>query len=179
LIRTASTRPRTCFTAAGNGRAVLSGEKDATDLLQSGDFVTAARGTLGRAAAIARALALRLWAPLTVAAILIVVGIWLIIANHNSAQVIAGLGTIAGGLGITWRSAAGALGHLSLNLVRPLWEAQIDVAVANQLTPEPQRDYIPGLERPRGRWRRAWRELRTADAQVQGGAAAPAPAASP
>jgi hypothetical protein len=153
-------------------RAVLSGEKDATDLLQTGDFVNAARGTLARAAAIARAVALRLWAPLTVAAILIAVGIWLIIANHGDAQVIAGLGTIAGGLGITWRSAAGALGHLSLHLVRPLWEAQVDVAVAARLTPEPQRDYVPGLERPRGRWRRAWRELRAADPQARRGAPA-------
>jgi multisubunit Na+/H+ antiporter MnhC subunit len=33
--------------------------------------------------------------------VLIGVGIWLIIANHSSAQVIAGLGTIVGGLGIT------------------------------------------------------------------------------
>ena len=55
------------------------------------------------------------------AAALIGVGIWLIVANHSTAQVLAGLGTIAGGLGITWRSAAGALGHLSLDLVRPLW----------------------------------------------------------
>jgi len=141
-------------------RAILSGEKNATDLLQIGDYVSAARGTLVRAAAIARALALRLWAPLSVAAVLIGVGIWLIIANHSNAQVIAGLGTIAGGLGITWRSAAGALGHFSLDLVRPLWEAQIDIAVASQLTPAIQRDFVPALE-PLGRWRRAWRRFRT------------------
>jgi hypothetical protein len=60
--------------------------------------------------------------------------------------VLAGLGTIAGGLGITWRGAAGSLEHLSLDLVRPLWEAQIDVAVATQLNPPPLRDYIPVLE---------------------------------
>ena len=39
--------------------------------------------------------------------------------NNSTAHVLAGLGTIAGGLGITWRSAAGTLGHLSLGLVRP------------------------------------------------------------
>jgi hypothetical protein len=147
-------------------RAVLSGEKMATDSLETSDYVTAARGTLARAAAIARALALRLWAPLVVAAVLIGVGIWLIIANHSTAQVLAGLGTIAGGLGITWRSAAGSLEHLSLDLVRPLWEAQIDDVVAARLTPLPQRQYLPGLQRPRGRWRRAWHELRTADPQA-------------
>jgi hypothetical protein len=144
-------------------RAVLSGEKAATDLLETSDYVAAARGTLARAAAIARALAWRLWAPLAVALALIGVGVWLIILNHSTAQVLAGLGTIAGGLGITWRSAAGSVKHLSLDLVRPLWEAQIDDVVATRLTPAPQRDYRPGLQQPRGRWRRAWHELRTAD----------------
>jgi hypothetical protein len=50
-----------------------------------------------------------------VAAVLIGVGIWLIVANHSTAQVLGGLGTIAGGLGLTWRSTAGALGRLSLD----------------------------------------------------------------
>lgn len=126
-------------------RAVLSGEKTATDLLETGDYVNAARGTLARAAAIAWALALRLWAPLTLAAVLMGIGIWLIIADNSTAQVLAGLGTVAGGLGITWRSAAGSLGHLSVDLVRPLWTAQIDSAVATRLTPAPQRDCAPGL----------------------------------
>lgn len=103
------------------------------------------------------------------AAVLIGVGIWLIVANHSTAQVLAGLGTIAGGLGITWRSAAGTLGHLSLDLVRPLWEAQVDLAVATRLTPLPQRDYVPELERPRSRLGRAWRELRTADPEAPRG----------
>jgi hypothetical protein len=127
-------------------RAIVSGEKAATDLLESGDYVSAARGTLARAAAIAWALALRLWAPLSLALVLIGVGIWLIIANHSTAQVLAGLGTIAGGLGITWRSAAGSVEHLSLGLLRPLWDAQIDDVVAARLTP-------------------AWHELRTTDPQ--------------
>ena len=150
-------------------RAILSGEKDARDLLTTSDYVSAARGTLARVGAIARSLAWQLRGPLAVAAVLIGVGIWLIVANNGTAQVLAGLGTIAGGLGITWRSAASALGHLSLDLARPLWEAQIDLAVANRLTPQPQRDCVPGLERPRSRLGRAWRELRTADPEAPRG----------
>jgi hypothetical protein len=150
-------------------RAVLSGEKMATDLLEVSDYVTAARGTLARAAQIARALVLRLWMPLAVAGVLIGIGIWLIIANHSNAQVLAGLGTIAGGLGITWRSAAGSLEHLSLDLVRPLWGSQIDGVVAARLTPVPQRDYVAGFRRPLGRWRRAWHELRAADSSAVAG----------
>lgn len=144
-------------------RAILSGEKKATDLLTITDFVSAARGTLTRAGAVARSLAWQLWVPLALAIVLIGTGIWLIVANHSTAQVLAGLGTIAGGLGITWRSAAGSLGRLSLDLVRPLWDAQIDVTVGNRLTPLPQRDYVPGPVRPPGRWRRACQELRTAN----------------
>jgi len=144
-------------------RAILSGEKQAQDLLTTSDYVSAARRTLAQVGTITRSLARQLWVPLAVAAVLIGVGIWLIVANHSTAQVFAGLGTIAGGLGITWRSAAGAGGHLSLDLVRPLWEAQVDVAVATRLTPLPQRDYVNELERPRSRVRRAWHELRTAD----------------
>ena len=150
-------------------RAILSGEKDAEDLLTTSDYVNAARATLAHVGAIARSLAWQLRGPLALAAVLIGVGIWLIVANHSTAQVLAGLGTIAGGLGITWRSAAGALGHLSLDLVRPLWEAQIDLAVATRLTPLPQRDYVPEVERPRSRLGRAWRELRTANPEAPRG----------
>ena len=133
-------------------RAILSGEKNGHGSAPTSDYVSAARGTLARVGAIARSLAWQLRGPLAVAGVLIGVGIWLIVANNSTAQVLAGLGTIAGGLGITWRSAAGALEHLSLDLVRPLWEAQIDLAVATRLTPLPQRDYVPGFERPQGRW---------------------------
>jgi hypothetical protein len=146
-------------------RAILSGEKAATDLLETSDYVTAARGTLARAAAIAWALALRLWAPLAVALVLIGVGIWLVILDHSTAQVLAGLGTIAGGLGVTWRSAAGSLKHLSLDLVRPLWEAQIDDVVATRLTPAPQRAYRPAFQWPHGRWRRVRARLRAGHQQ--------------
>lgn len=160
-------------------RAILSGEKDAQDLLTTSDYVSAARGTLTRVGAIARSLAWQLWAPLMVATVLIGVGIWLIIADHSTAQVLAGLGTIAGGLGITWRSAAGSLGRVSLDLVRPLWEAQIDLAVATRLTPTPQRDYVSQSERPRGRVGRAWRELRSAAPQAPRSASAAQDASQP
>jgi hypothetical protein len=42
---------RTLHRCGQRWRAILSGEKNAKDLLQLGDYVAAARGTLGRAAA--------------------------------------------------------------------------------------------------------------------------------
>ncbi|MFZ1993634.1 MAG: hypothetical protein WAU75_05955 [Solirubrobacteraceae bacterium] len=150
-------------------RALLSGEKQAKDVLEIGDYVTAAQGMLRRGGAIARAIAWRLKVPLTLADALIVIGIWLMFKNHSSAQVLAGLGTVAGGLGITWRSAAASVGHLSLNVGSPLWAAEIDLVVGSRLTPPPQRDYLPGLKRPASRWRRAWRELSTRDPEAPRG----------
>lgn len=142
-------------------RALLSGEKQAKDVLEIGDYVSAARGALARAGAIARSVAWRIKAPLTFAGALIGVGIWLIFLNNSTAQVLAGLGTVAGGLGITWRSATTSLGHVSLDLGKPLWGAEIDAVVGTRLTPPPQRDYVQDIVRPTGRWRRAWRELLT------------------
>lgn len=145
-------------------RSLLSGEKDAADLLMTSDYVHAARGTLTQAAKIAWALARQLVIPLGAAIALVVVGIWLMVANRSTAQVLAGLGTVVGGLGITWRSAAGSAGHFSIDLIKPLWEAQLDLAVADRLTPSLQPDDGAGTSQQAGRpadwWRRAWHGLR-------------------
>jgi hypothetical protein len=141
-------------------RAVLSGEKQAQDVLATADYVVAARGAIARAGAITRSFVWQLKWPLAAATALILVGITLMFINNSTAQVVAGLGTVAGGLGITWRSAAGSLGRVSLNLGRPLWAAQIDVVVGDALTQAPQREYVAQRQSQR-RLLRAWRELRS------------------
>jgi hypothetical protein len=129
-------------------RAVLSGEKDARDLLETDDYVSAARGTLKSAASIARSLAWQLKGPLLVATALIAVGIALMFLNNSTAQVLAGLGTVAGGLGITWRTASASLERVSLELGRPIWEAQLDVVIGSRLTPTPQRSFVTPVPVP-------------------------------
>ncbi|MHB8492026.1 MAG: hypothetical protein ACYDA6_07440 [Solirubrobacteraceae bacterium] len=142
-------------------RAVLSGEKRPQDVLEISDYVDAARGALARAGAITRSFVWQMKWPLAAAAGLIGVGIALMFINNSTAQVLAGLGTVAGGLGITWRSAAASLGRVSLDLGRPLWEAQIDVVVGAALTQEPQREYVAQRLSRQRRLARAWRDLRS------------------
>ena len=146
-------------------RAVLSGEKEATDVLEIGDYVTAVQRALARAGEIARSLAWQLKGPLAVAVALIGVGVALMLADNGTAQVLAGVATVGGGLGITWRGASSSLGHVSLDLGKPLWGAEIDAVVANRLTPRPQRDYVAHA-RPKSRLLRAWHELTTADPEA-------------
>jgi hypothetical protein len=129
-------------------RAVLSGEKDAKDLLETNDYVSAARGTLKSAAAVARSLAWQLRGPLLVATALIAVGVALMFLNNSTAQVLAGLGTVAGGLGITWRTASASAERVSLELGRPIWDTQLDVVIASRLTPIPQRSFVTSAPAP-------------------------------
>jgi hypothetical protein len=150
-------------------RAILSGEKDPKDLLETDDYVSAARGVLSRAGAIGRSLARQLIVPLIGGAGLIAVGLALIFLNHSTAQVLAGLGTVAGGLGITWRTAASSLGRVSLDLGRPLWAAELDTVVGNRLTLSPQRDNVAELTRSSGRLKQTWRALMTADPEASRG----------
>lgn len=150
-------------------RAVLSGEKNAKDLLMTNDYVSASRRVLARVGTIARSLARQLAVPLAGTVALVGAGVTLMFLNNGTAQVLAGLGTVVGGLGITWRSAANSFGRVSLDLGRPLWEAELDIAVGNRLTPTPQREYMASLKRPNGRVRRAWREFRTPDVDIRRG----------
>jgi hypothetical protein len=118
-------------------RAVLSGEKECKDLLSLGDYVTAGQGMLRRAGQILLSLVIRLWLPLTLAAILVGGGIALMILNNSASQVLAGLGTVAAGLGITLKSATNSLGHLSKRLAEPLWGSELDGVIATRMTSLP------------------------------------------
>ncbi len=122
-------------------RAILSGEKACKDILETSDYVEAGRGMLRRAGQIVISFARQMWAPLAIAGLLLVVGIALMFIDNSAAQVIAGLGTVAGGLGITWRSASHSLGRISHRLGEPLWGSELDRVIADRLTSLPQREF--------------------------------------
>lgn len=128
-------------------RAILSGEKACRDLLTIGDYVSAGEGLLHRAGEIVWSFIRHLKVPLALAALLVAGGITLVVLDNSTSQVLAGLGTLAGGLGITWKSASTSLGNISLRLGEPLWGAELDAVIAERVTslPSPTSDRKVGV----------------------------------
>jgi hypothetical protein len=118
-------------------RAILSGEKACRDLLTIADYISAGEGLLRRAGEITWSFIRHLKVPLVFAGLLVAGGITLVILDNSTSQVLAGLGTVAGGLGITWKSATTSLGNVSLRLGEPLWGAELDTVIAERVTSLP------------------------------------------
>ena len=51
--------------------------------------------------------------------------------------VFAAVLTVAGAVGLSWKGAASGLGRVLAQAQRPLWERELDVAVANAVTVMP------------------------------------------
>jgi hypothetical protein len=133
----ASDEPATWFQLARQGelwRAVLAGEKSSSDLLEIDDYVDAA----DRLAKRMRKVAFRLVKQFPVVCILIVAlfagGVLLVALTDSEAAIVAGAGTILASLGLTWRGVGRTLGGLASKLERPLWGAELDIAVTQAIT---------------------------------------------
>jgi hypothetical protein len=115
-------------------RALLSGEKSGTDMLEIEDYLDAAERLACRMRRMAWAVLRRFW--LLVLAILVLVGggVALIVSTDSEAAVVAGAGTILAGLGLSWRGIGGSLGRLTAKLERPLWGAELDTAITQAIT---------------------------------------------
>jgi hypothetical protein len=124
-------------------RALLSGEKHGTDMLEIQNYLDAAGGFLRRL----RLLVLRALVRFPLLTALVVVlfggGIALILAKHTSASIAAGLAGIVASLGISWKSLAGSIGKLATRLEQPLWGAELDAAIVDAITllPKNKRDH--------------------------------------
>ena len=115
-------------------RAILSGEKDAVDLLCTNDYLFAADQLLGHIRRLTLGLLRRFWiATATVAAIL-AAALVTIYTVRAASPVLAAVLTAAGAIGLSWKGAAAGLGRVLAQAQRPLWESQLDAAVANAVT---------------------------------------------
>lgn len=114
-------------------RAILTGEKNARDLLSTDTYIRAGEELLSDAARVTAGFVKSFWIPVTLAAILLVGGLLAIIVLGGSG-VIGGLASIATGLGLSWRTATPTLSKLSSHLSDPLWEAELDAAITDAVT---------------------------------------------
>jgi hypothetical protein len=119
-------------------RAVLSGEKAGVDLLSGDDYVRAADRLLGRLRRLLLEFLRTFWITTTALAVLGVAIIATLVFVHSASRVAVVVLTAGGAIGLTWKSAASGLGRVLGHVQRPLWESELDTAVANAITRLPR-----------------------------------------
>jgi hypothetical protein len=161
-------------------RSVLSGERLGVDRLGPDDYVGAGRRLVNNASRIVRGVLSSYWRGLLLAVALFAGGIALAIQVDTTGAVIAGVGTAASALGISLRGIGSTLGDVGRTLRGPLWEAELDLAVAHAITvreawrayealPSPQRKCDVAVTIPRRTIRaRSMSRLRRGAARLRG-----------
>jgi hypothetical protein len=115
-------------------RAVLSGEKKGVDMLAADDYMQAADQLLGHLRRLTLSFLRRFWVTTTILVVILVAAIVTIVAVRATSTVVAAVVAAAGAIGLTWKGAASGLGQVLAQAQRPLWESELDVAVANAVT---------------------------------------------
>jgi hypothetical protein len=136
--------PETWLALARQGelwRALLAGEKQGRDMLEIEDYVDAADRLSARMREVAVRLLKRFPEIVIGVVLLFAAGVALIaFAGDSAAAVAAGAGAVLASLGLSWRAVGKSLGGLAGKLERPLWGAELDVAITQAIT------LLPGAE---------------------------------
>jgi hypothetical protein len=119
-------------------RALLSGEKRGTEMLEIDNYLDAARSLAARTRSVAGGVITRF--PFLVVLIvgLFGGGVALLLSDTSSASIVAGAGGILASLGLTWKGIGGSLGQLVGKLEQPLWGAELDAAITQAITLLPE-----------------------------------------
>jgi hypothetical protein len=114
-------------------RALLSGEKLGTEMLEIGNYLDAAHQFARQMRAVLRGVIVRF--PILVVLIvgLLALGV-VLLATGGSSKIVAGASSLIAALGLTWKGLGGALSQLVTKLEQPLWGAVIDVAITDAIT---------------------------------------------
>jgi 3',5'-cyclic AMP phosphodiesterase CpdA len=122
-------------------RAVLSGEKDAKDMLAPDDYLAAGLQLFDKARRLVGKGIARSWrwsVPLLAVVLALAVGVVVLVANdEGAASVIAGLVALAGSVGVTWKSISASLRRAGELLGKQVWGAELDAAIAIAITELP------------------------------------------
>jgi hypothetical protein len=121
-------------------RALLSGEKRGTELLELDNYLDASRAAADQMASIARRALARFPVVIGFVVALVVVGIVLLGSGGGSHDV-AGVGSLLAAVGLSWKTLGTAAGQLAGKLEQPVWGAVIDLAIADAITLLPGNDH--------------------------------------
>lgn len=131
-------------------RALLSGEKQGTDMLEIDNYLDATKQLASRMASIVRGVVIRMPLLAGVIIVLLGAGVWLLFQGSSS-QLVGGATSILAAVGLSWKGLGGALGKLVGKLEPPLWGAVLDDAIADAITLLPN-----NRAETRGRRQIAW-----------------------
>lgn len=117
-------------------RSLLSGEKRATEVLETSDYLRAAERTLQRSAALSMRFVKHYWWLLAIVVVLFVVGFVVIVTASGAAAIVAGAGPLLASFGLSWVGVGSALGAATERLGEPVWQAELDTVIYERITPQ-------------------------------------------
>lgn len=112
-------------------RTVLTDEKKARDLLTVGTYIGAGEELIADASHLAVGFMKKFWLPVLVATALVVGGLVVVLLGGSG---VGGIASILTGLGISWKTATPTLSKVGEQLSGPLWQAELDTAIAIAVT---------------------------------------------
>ena len=133
-------------------RSLLSGEKEPTEVLEIGDYLGAGEGMLQRNGELAGKFLRHYWRLVSIAIVLLGVGIWLIVGPGSGMAAGLGAATIFTSVGLSWKGLGSSLGKAGAHVEEPLWQAELDQAIYERITPDEivqsQRNHRTGPDEP-------------------------------
>jgi hypothetical protein len=77
------------------------------------------------------------WIPVGVGLAVFLGGLLVLVDNGSTGKLLAGVATVTGAIGFTWKGTLGAIGQVATNLEHPVWGAELDDEIAQAITKLP------------------------------------------
>jgi hypothetical protein len=119
-------------------RALLSGEKEGTDMLDAWHYVRAANGLVVEMVSTLWRFVRPLALPLGFLLLLLAGGVALLVTQEPVAKIVGAIATVVGAVGITGAGIRARLGQVTAQLQTFLWGAELDFAVADAILIGPE-----------------------------------------
>jgi hypothetical protein len=133
-------------------RSLLSGEKQAKDMLEIPDYLHAADGMLARTGALVVSFGRHYWWLVVTVVVLLGGGLAAILISGDAKAIAAGVTSILVSLGITYKGVGTSIGKAIAGIEEPLWGAELDQAVYARITPQVvvdvERTFSVGTDEP-------------------------------